>query len=365
MNYREAASIKIDGEYFNRDELNVFLKNQIKNPEIPEWKKSIFGFLMHWLDDEDHVIVKTSGSTGTPKPIRIIKQHMANSALKTGAFLSLKKGDAALLCLSADYIAGKMMLVRSMVLGLDLTTVEPSGNPVKNTNENFDFAAMVPMQVFNVFQEKDGFEKLNRIKNLIIGGAAVPEALKQKIKSLTNHTFSTYGMTETLTHIAMEKLNSPEAKGYLRLLPGIKVKTDPQKRLIIAAPDISDEIIFTNDLAEIMEDGSFRILGRADHLINSGGLKIIPEVVEQKIEKHISERFVISSLPDEKLGEKLVLIIEGFHWPPAKITTLRQKLKDALDAFERPRLVEFIQKFPETPNQKIDRLGIKNLIRKI
>lgn len=364
MNYCEVTSINIDGKYFNREGLIDFSKSKLENPKTPAWQKSIFSFLLLWLNDEDHIIVKTSGSTGTPKPIRIKKQHMVNSALKTGAYLGLKKSDVALLCLSADYIAGKMMLVRSMVLELDLMMVKPSANPLENNNENFDFAAMVPMQVYTILEEDDGIEKLNRIQNLIIGGAAVPAALKQKIKSLGNHTFSTYGMTETITHIAMEKLNGPEADGFLRLLPGIKIKPNPEKRLIISAPDISDEMIITNDLAEIREDGSFRILGRADNIIISGGLKIIPEIIEKKIEPLIDERFVISSLPDEKLGKKLVLVIEDQTWTHEKTDALQQSMTEILHPFENPKQIIFITKIPETSNQKTDRLAIKNLIHK-
>jgi len=358
MDYREATSIKIDGIYFGKDDLLSFSKAQIKNIEIAGWQKSICNFILIWLDNSDHIIVKTSGSTGAPKSIKLKKQYMLNSALKTGAFLGLKKNDSALLCLSADYIAGKMMVVRSMVLGLDLMMLEPSGNPLKNMDKKLDFVAMVPMQVFQVFQEDDGTEKLNRIKNLIIGGAPVPIYLKEKIKSLTNNTFSTYGMTETITHIAMERLNGKKADGKLYPLPGIKISTDDQKRLIIYAPDISDRVVKTNDLAEISEDGSFKILGRFDNMIITGGINIIPETVEKKIEKFIDQRYIISAIYDEKLGEKLILIIEGDEWLPEKIKALQQEMAENLHPYENPRQIFFISKFPETASQKIDRGGV-------
>jgi len=364
MNFKDVSALTIDGNHFQKEGLISLSQIQIENSANAQWRKSILDFLLHWLDKKDHIIVKTSGSTGTPKSIKIKKQQMLNSALKTGRFLDLKKNDSALLCLSADFIAGKMMIVRAMVLGLDLKIIEPSGNPMKNIDEYFDFAAMVPMQVYKVFEDKEGIKKLNRIKNLIIGGGPVPEALKQKFKSLTNQSFSTYGMTETISHIAMEKLNGTEADGFLHLMPGIKIETDSQKKLIIHASDICDEIVNTNDLAEIREDGSFRILGRFDNMIISGGINIIPEIIENKIEKLIDNRFIISSVPDDKLGEQSVLVIEDIQWPPAKIATIMHKLIAALDAFEQPRLFEFMPKFPETPNQKIDRLAIKNLIRK-
>ncbi len=359
MNYREATSLKIDGKYFEKDDLISFSNTQIKNPEIPGWQKSILNFIHNWLDNSDYIIVKTSGSTGVPKSIKLKKQYMLNSVLKTGAFLGLKKNDSALLCLSADYIAGKMMIVRSTVLGLDLTMVEPSGNPLKNMDEKYDFAAMVPMQVFHILLEEGGEQKLNKINNLIIGGAPVSTALKEKIKSLTNNTFSTYGMTETITHIAMERLNGKNADGLLHLLPGIKISTDDEKRINIYAHGISDAVVKTNDLAEINEDGSFKILGRFDNMIISGGINIIPETVEKKIEKFIDQRYIISAIYDEKLGEKLVLIIEGDKWPAEKIKVLQHLMAEILHPYENPKQIIFISKLPETASQKIDRPGVR------
>jgi o-succinylbenzoate---CoA ligase len=362
MNFKSVSSLKLNNRVLENDSLNRYAKSQLADPGVAAWQKSMYGFLVEWLDEKEYVIVKTSGSSGDPKSIRISKQYMVNSALMTGQFLNLCNGDKALMCLSADFIAGKMMLVRAMVLGLKLKATEPSGNPLKHIHEKFDFAAMVPMQVYQIIQDAEGVEKLNAVKNLIIGGAPVRENLRKMIKWLSNRTFSTYGMTETVTHIAMERLNGRNADGRLHPLPGVEISADGFGRLIIHAPDIAAMTVETNDLAEIHNEGSFKILGRFDHIINSGGIKIIPEVTEKKIESFIRERFVVSSLHDEKLGEKVVLVIEDMPWPAEKINRLKKRLREKLHKTENPKEVIFMATLPETAGRKIDRLEIKNIL---
>lgn len=362
MDFRNFSSIVLNGRFYDRESLLRKSSNKLKDSGILSWQNEIYRFITEWLDDRDHVLVRTSGSTSKPKTISIKKQAMVVSALKTGQFLELKKGGKALLCMPAKYIAGKMMIVRAMALELDLTLVEPSSNPLKNFSANFDFAAMVPLQVHEILEEKDGPEKLNAIKNLIIGGGPISKSLRKKIGQLTNRSFSTYGMTETITHIAMEPLNGPEADGWLSTLPDVAVGLDNENRLIIDAPDILDHSIQTNDLAEMQDENKFRLLGRYDNIINSGGIKIIPEVVEKKLEKIISNRFVISSQPDDRLGEKLVLVIKGKPDKEFQKGTFLNRLATFLNKYEKPQHVFFLPHFPEAGNRKTDRNKIREMI---
>ncbi|MDZ7742395.1 MAG: AMP-binding protein [Bacteroidota bacterium] len=355
MKYQDVNSIKINGEFLAGKELTEYCRMQLDTPYLANWKEFIFNFLLEWLDDIPYINSMTSGSTGEPKSISLHKQHMINSALKTGEYLGLKENDKALLCLPAEYIAGKMMLVRSMLLGMDLSIREPKNDPLEETDPVFDFAAMVPLQVHDILQQESGYEKLNRIRKLIIGGGPVPHHLREKIAGLGNETYSTYGMTETVSHIAMEKLNGPEADGYYHLLPAIEIETDEKDRLIIHAPDIADEVIKTNDLVSLKDDKSFKVLGRFDNIIISGGIKIIPELIEKRIEKYISKRFIISSLPDEKLGEKVVLVIEDMAWDEKRIAELREKYTSELKKYERPKEISFVREFKETGSGKVER----------
>ena len=359
MHYQEVNSIKLNNETLAGENLTEYCRMQLDTPYLDSWKESIYTFLLEWLDEMPTITTWTSGSTGEPKAIQLKKQHMLNSALKTGSHLDLKENDKALLCLPAEYIAGKMMLVRSMVLGLNLQISEPKNDPLKELEGTFDFAAMVPLQVHDILQQANGYEKLNRVRKLIIGGGPVPLRLREKIAVLENEAYSTYGMTETVSHIAMERLNGPQADGYYHFPPRIEIENDEKDRLIIHAPDIADEVIKTNDIVALINERTFKVLGRYDNIINSGGIKIIPELIEKKLEKYISKRFIISSVPDEKLGEKVILVIEDKEWDENDIAVLQNAISGELGKYEQPKWIEFISQFKETESGKVDRRRMK------
>ena len=190
---------KLNGVHYSNETLLQVAYNFIKDGEV--YQQEIGKFLYQWLDDNDFVEAKTSGSTGTPKPIRIRKQAMVNSALATGGFFDLKPSDTVLHCLPTQFIAGKMMLVRAMVLGLELDLVEPITKPNFDAEKSYDFCAMIPLQLENTIQH------CGNIKTIIVGGASVSCTLKTKTQSIDSHVYETYGMTETVTHIALKKLN--------------------------------------------------------------------------------------------------------------------------------------------------------------
>lgn len=307
--------------------------------EEEEFQKDTGFFLLDWLDEKDYIITQTSGTTGNPKLIKIKKQAMVNSAIATGDFFKIKPGDSALHCLPSKFIAGKMMFVRAIVLGLKLDVVSPNIR-LDNSKKNYDFVAMVPIQVEN------NFKSLHQIKKLIIGGAQPSTSLVSKLKELKNiGVFETYGMTETITHIAAKEINSD----YFEILPGISIEKDERECLIIKAPRITSEKILTNDLVEIISKNKFKWLGRLDNVINSGGVKIFPEQIEKKLEHLIEGRFFIASEEDDKLGNKVILIIES---NPIYINT---EIFDVLNKYEKPKKIYFTTKFSETKTGKINR----------
>ncbi|MBE0661725.1 MAG: AMP-binding protein [Bacteroidales bacterium] len=319
-------------------------------------------FIKQWKSDLDYFALQTSGSTGKPKQIWVSRQSMIRSAQLTGQVLDLKKGDTALLCMPLEFVAGKMMLVRALVLSLNLVAVKPSSHPLKevSSESNIDFAAMTPMQVQETLKESETFKKLSQIKKLIIGGAPVSRQLEDELRQLPGEIFETYGMTETLTHIALRKLNGSKRSEFFSVLPGIKISTDSRECLIIQAPHLDDQDVSTNDLVEIISPTQFRWLGRADNVINSGGIKIFPEQVEKKLEGLIKERFIVAGMPDGKLGEKLVLVIETTT--PEEFETLPGFIAENLGSYEKPREIIFLAKFPETSTGKINRSEIQKLL---
>ena len=268
-------------------------------------------FLAEWRNDNPTVLVHTSGSTGEPKPMYVEKRRMEASARMTCDFLGLHEDDTALLCLPMDFIAGKMMVVRSLVRGLRLVCVEPSGEPLGTVTERLDFAAMVPMQVWNSLQVAEQRERLMAIRQLIIGGGAIDDALARALIGFPNQVWSTYGMTETLSHIALRRLSGPEASEWYTPFAGVTLSQTAEGCLVIDAPAVHDGPLITNDIAELADDGRFKILGRKDNVICSGGLKIQAEEVERLLSAHLPEPFIITKRRDEKFGEVVVLLTEG------------------------------------------------------
>jgi O-succinylbenzoic acid--CoA ligase len=313
-------------------------------------------FLKEWFNKNSFVEVQTSGSTGEPKIIKLQKKHMINSALATATYFNLPQKTKALLCMSPNFIAGKMMLVRALALGWHLDIVAPSANPLKSIDKEYDFSAMVPLQLNSSLNE------IHKVKKLIVGGGAISNELTSKIQCIDTEVFSTYGMTETITHIAVKKLNNFQTKSaeafHYNILPNIKISMDNRGCLVIEAPKIANEIVVTNDLVELISASEFKWLGRYDSVINSGGVKLIPEQIEEKLSEIISQRFFVAGIPDPILGEKLILIVEFKKLEAeslkAEIFNKMQQLQK-LNKYEIPKEIFVLDYFIETETNKINR----------
>lgn len=290
-------------------------------------------FIADWHSPSPTLLVHTSGSTGKPKPMLVEKRRMEASARMTCRFLNLKEGDTALLCMPLQYIAGKMVVVRSLVCGLRLVEVEPCGHPLRGLKEAPVFAAMVPMQVYNSMAVEEECALLRQIKHLIIGGGAVNAEMAAALKTFPNAVWSTYGMTETLSHIALRRLSGPDASSWYEPFASVNVSTTGEGCLIINAPDVCASTLVTNDIAEIAPDGRhFRIRGRKDNVVCSGGIKMQIEEIEAKLQPVMDVPFIITKRPDAKFGETVVLLAEIKH---DGIDTLGEN-----DALERTKTLD-------------------------
>jgi O-succinylbenzoic acid--CoA ligase len=329
---------------------------------VPDSDRKILEFCKGWLNKQPSFHIHTSGSTGKPKLISISREQMALSARMTGAALGLNENDHAFICLNTDYIAGMMMLARGFELKLKITVVPPVSNPLKEFPpvSKFSFAAFVPLQLQTILKDSPGcLSILNNMKAIIVGGAAVSPELEKNIQTILAPVYLTYGMTETVSHIALRRLNGPERSDFYAPLENVKLRLDQRGCLEINAPVTNHQWITTNDLAELHPDHKFKWLGRIDNIINSGGIKMQIEELESKIEKifssaGIERRFLISSLPHEELGESVVLILEGKKSAEEEKAVL-EKLKAALQKFEVPKTVRFVEHFKMTETGKIDR----------
>ena len=336
-----------------------------------KYSDEIHHFLEEWFSQEKYVIVQTSGSTGAPKAIQLQKKQMQYSAMATGDFFQLKEKTTALLCLPIAYIAGKMMLVRALTLGWHIDVIASSATPLKENYSLYDFSAMIPLQVEN------SIDKLHQIKKLIVGGGVVSNSLQEKLQNRATEVFATYGMTETITHIAVKKLNNftslqrsltkeravkksawlktTRNNSFYQILPNTTIYKDDRDCLVIKNAKIANEVLFTNDVVNLISDTQFEWLGRFDTVINSGGIKLHPEKIEEKLANVLKQRFFIAGILDEKLGEKLVLIVEGS-------ASALDLAKASLLKFEIPKEIYFIDNFLETATKKIQRKKTLDLI---
>lgn len=340
-------NFRLNGVSHKKGSLKAQAYDFIKEGE--PYEEHIGEFLLDWLDNKDYIFVNTSGSTGTPKAVKIKKIHMIHSAIATAKHFNLPEKTTALLCLPARYIAGKMMVVRALVLGWHIDMAQPKANPLDNVYRRYDFCAMTPFQLDN------SLSRLHLLGKLIVGGGSIPAPLLPKIQEVTTKIYETYGMTETVTHIATRRVNpkkNKELPSPFKTLDKVTVEKDERGCLIIKAPQVSTDPVVTNDLVKVLTYKKFIWLGRIDNVINSGGIKLHPEQIEYKLGVAITKPFFVASLPDKKLGERLVLFIEE-----EKTSTSFEVIKNvkSLERFEHPKEIISIVAFLRTHTGKIKR----------
>lgn len=311
------------------------------------------GFLEEWYSGSDYVTAFTSGSTGAPKEIKLLKSDMEASAGVTNRFFNINESSKLLLCLSPGYIAGKMMIVRWLLSGSEIIVHKPSSNPLSGLDAQIDFAAMVPSQVINILDDNVIAGRLSSVKDLIIGGAPLDTVTEGRLRDITTRCYATYGMTETLSHVALRRINSDEE--YFAV-GDISFGLDDRGCLVIDTPHLSVKRIVTNDIVKLSDSRHFLWLGRYDNVINSGGIKIFPEETEKILRPYVSERFYIVGKPDKIWGEKCVLVIEGSEWGSDKITAIKTVFNKELHHHKAPKDIYFMERFEETSSGKVIRI---------
>lgn len=353
------------------------------DPVAGEQVNAVREFSRAWLRGDDEFTVQTSGSTGAPKSILLHRHQMVASAHATGVALGLTAGMTALVCLPVRYIAGRMMLVRGFELGLNLVVVEPAADPLAALPEAIaiDFAACVPLQMQTLLDQAlvahndscfpddtaHAFRtrrRLDALRAILVGGAPLTPALEAQIRQLAAPVYHTYGMTETATHVALRRLNGPDASLAFVPLPGVVTGIDARGCLHLCGPMTGDAVLQTNDLVELHPDGAFVWIGRWDNVINSGGVKVHVEGVEAAVAALAAEqpelglarrRYFVAGLPDARLGQVVTLVIEGAPLDADQELQLRWALSQTLPRHHAPRQINYSEQFTETPTGKIDR----------
>jgi o-succinylbenzoate---CoA ligase len=317
------------------------------------WQQEVARTINQWQSKMNPLIAHTSGSTGAPKEIQLQRTHVEASAQLTNETFGLSPGITALFCLPAQFIAGKMMVIRALVNEWNLVLASPNADALKNVGGEIDFAAMTPYQVEqSLVRFPTTFSK---IKQLIIGGASIPDILENELNEQMPQCFATYGMTETITHIAIRAVNGKNASAYFRALGGINLSQDLENCLVIQAKHLGEDVIVTNDIVEFNSAGAFQVLGRRDNVINSGGVKLLPEDIEKKISRFVFRRYYIGKTADEQFGERPVLVLEGELLDKQIESGMLEAFGTVLSSIEMPVKIDYVGRFEETETGKIIR----------
>ena len=351
-------SVWINGDYHL---LEDYIKDACRIDNLPVFEKEILSFIIEWKAGKDIFHLKSSGTTGSPKIITLHRDQMILSAESTLNFLGIPTGGKALLCLDPRYIAGKMVIVRSITGNMDLYAIDPKSNPLSGFEPDhlIDLASFVPYQVVEILEDPETSDKFRNIKNVLIGGAAISTRLEKKLGPYENRIFHTFGMTETVSHIALRQLSGLEQSRNFRVMPGISIGSDERGCLTIEGEITGNKKLLTNDLVKIMDEGEFVWKGRIDQVINTGGIKINLNSLEYKIREvlesiSIHNNFFIEHIEDEKLGDKIVLILES-GYVNINLESIKAAFKKRLSKYEIPRKIYVVQKFSRTDTGKINR----------
>jgi len=354
-------SLLLEGRSFTRKGLHAYCSQEAGNLVLPAWKREVFAFIALFMDPAGGPIVQlSSGSTGDPKSFELSREAMLLSAQRTLLFFKLQRGERVLLSLPVHYIAGKMMVVRALLGGLDLQLREPSSRPLQKLSGSIAFAAMVPLQIEESLNYGDPLEL---ISILLIGGGELHPVTREKLSLLTTpEVYESFGMTETYTHFALKRINGPDPDSNFKLLEEVRIGLDKRACLEVEVPGITDGLLSTNDLVEINKQGDeFSWLGRFDNLINSGGIKIIPELLEEQIRDCIGHECLVLPEPDRKLGNRLALVVE-FEGSDPPIELWKDLLRNRLSAYEQPKRVLTVGALPRNASMKPDRTSSRNFL---
>jgi O-succinylbenzoic acid--CoA ligase len=330
----------------------LYASGQQALSEIPEWLQEHLDFIAQWNRPDETIEIATSGSTGAPRKISMSKEKMRASARLTAEYFGLGKNSSVLLALPAAYIAGKMVIVRALTNEWQLWLTQPASNPLKELDQELDFASFTPMQMQTILSENP--YRLTLIKSILVGGAEVKPHLAASIAAVHGACFETYGMTETVSHVAVRRIGPDHAP--FEALPGVAFEVDERSCLIIRAAHLNNEPVVTNDVVELLDKHHFRLLGRADDVINSGGVKLFPPKIEAKLEHLIHHQYYITAAKHALLGETVVLMIEGSRPSAHEYMLLETDLKKVLDRFEYPTEIRFVPQFSRTESGKVKRI---------
>jgi O-succinylbenzoic acid--CoA ligase len=320
------------------------------------WREPLELTIKELARDRGGMSAWTSGTTGPPKRCSIPRRDLVKSAELTAEAFALNPKDRVLLCLPCDFVAGKMMLVRAFVLGLDLHVIDPRGSVLDKLDpvDRFRFTAMVPLQLHRCLQEdRDRVER--QFETILLGGGPVSDALLDDLQDLGVNVFQSYGSTEMVSHIALRALNGPHRSERFHALGDVHFARDPRGCLVVYTPHLSEKQHLTNDLVQLSDDRHFTWLGRHDNVILSGGRKIFPEQLEARTAGLLPYPHYFTGVPDAVLGQAVMLVLETERPQEEVLPEVMELLLTTLERHELPRRVQALRRIQRTSGGKMIR----------
>ena len=346
-------NITFEGTNYTLENLNELEK---KYPE----SKNLLQFIRDWQNNNPMYSFETSGSTGKPKKIIIQRDQIQSSAEATIQYLGLQNQDQVLLCLNPNFIASIMMVARCIINNMDLHVQRPASNPLETLRAEINFASFVPFQIYRMIEDNN-IDQLKSIKNILIGGAPLSNSAFEVLASLDTNIYLTYGMTETVSHIALMPVKGSHSDANFQIIPGIEIDQDADLCLKIKGKVTNNQWIQTNDVIEIKNEKEFKWIGRRDDVINSGGIKIHPEQIEKTLQEILSFPFIISWRENEKLGRECIIISENHEISQGQLTLIKEMIENKFSKFHIPKSANSVHQFPRTESGKLKREAIRLL----
>lgn len=360
--WRNYKSLSLNGKKRSLQGWRAFAQQQLQEGYGDNDLQEILEFVVDWSDRKVWIETRTSGSTGRPKNIKIKKEQIYESAIRTLKTLGLNPNDSALLCLPNRFIGGKMMIARSIIGDLDLHITANVAKPELPEGVDIHFAAVVPYQMSSIAKDAAAAARWKTVRKIIVGGGHVDNALDEQLRTWPNEIYESFGMTETISHVALRRISGTSERQPFKVLETIEVTQDERGCLIIHGDALPNNPTVTNDMVNMVDERSFHWLGRADNMINSGGVKIIPEVLEKLIKRFINPRYFIAGVADEDLGQRVVLVLECQPMSELDESYLMTDIRTELSKFEVPKEICYVDEFVETENGKINRKKTIKLI---
>lgn len=350
------TTLTLDGQRLEGDAILQWADALVASHNDARWAVEVRDTLRELCTGDGTLTAHTSGTTGPPKEVKLHPNDLRSSARLTGHTFRLKHGDRALLCLPCSFVAGKLMLVRGSVIGLDLHVIDPAGGVLNNlrTDDRFRFAAMVPNQLHRALQD-DRARLERQFHTILLGGGPVSKALEEDVQDLDVEVYHGYGSTETLTHVALRRLNGPRQQQWSEAIGDITFELDERGCLVVHTPHLRTKDHVTNDVVELLDERRFRWLGRVDNMILSGGRKILPEQLEARTAGVLPYAHYFTARPDDRLGECVGLVIETDQPAEAVVPEVMDLLRGVLEDWELPRRVTAVSSIDRTPSGKIKR----------